>query len=64
MAKQITHMSVKEENGCKHLTINEWFQKPMSERIKMILGNKVQFFNGDEVVPSREAVRLLKTIRY
>ena len=61
MAEEITHMAVQDKTECRHLTKEEWFLIPIPERIQLILHNKVQFFNRDEIVPTREAVRLLKS---
>ena len=54
-------MAVKDESGTAQLNTDEWLKIPMPKRIQFILENKVQFFNGDEIVPTREAVQILKT---
>ena len=62
MAEQITHVSVTDENGSKHLTKDEWFKMPVPDRVKIILQNKARFLNGDQLIPVRQALRLLKEL--
>ena len=58
--EQITHVSVKVGSGYDLLTKVEWLEMPVPERVQLILQNKVQFLNGEEIIPARAALKLLK----
>ena len=61
MTNQITHVSVKVGSGYNLLSKDKWLEMPVPERVQLILQNKAQFLDGDEVVPARKALQLLKT---
>ena len=60
MAEQVTHVSVKVTSGYNLLTKDEWEKIPVPERVQIILHNKAQFLDKDQVIPVPHALRLLK----
>lgn len=61
MEVQVTHVSVKVGSGYNLLTKNEWLEIPIPERVQIILHNKAQFLNGDKLIPTRQALQIIKT---
>ena len=60
MEEQVTHVSVKVGSGYNLLSKNEWIKIPVPERVQIILQNKAYFLNGDKIIPTRQALRMLK----
>ena len=57
------HILVERRPGSYNLLdVLEFANMSIEERIALILGGKVRFMNGDEVVPIQEAVKNLRDV--
>ena len=58
----ITNILVGAEGREKSVTVKEWLAMPLTERVGHITNGTVQFFDGSQKLPPREALGVLKTM--
>lgn len=57
---RVDHISIKVNSGYNLVTVDEWLQLSVAERVSYIRGEKVQFLCGEDTVPLREALEWIK----
>jgi hypothetical protein len=55
-------IQVAEGDGSRDLTVDEFVQLPLYERVQLILQNRVTFWNLGQVVKTSEALGQLRTL--
>lgn len=59
----INRVKLKSANGTETLSLDQFLQLPLDERIQLILARAATFYDDDVVVDRQDAMRILRTVR-